>query len=76
MSINVDEQETLQMTIWRRAACWISKATYEQAYARARAPTHKHVRTHAHTHTQKYVIVFAFPRQQWLRESASMLCYT
>jgi hypothetical protein len=29
------------------------------------------------TNTQsKYVILIAFPRQQWLRERASMLCYT
>ena len=34
-------------------------------------PTHTH--THTHTHTQKYVILIALPRQQWFRESASLL---
>ena len=32
--------------------------------------------THNHTHTHKYVILTAFPRQQWFRERASLLCYT
>jgi hypothetical protein len=45
-------------------ACWITKATN----------THTH--THTHTHTLKYVIFVAFPLQQCLHESASMLCYT
>ena len=32
--------------------------------------------THTYTHTQKYVIVTAFPRQQWLGERPSILCCT
>ena len=54
------------MTIRRRISCWISKATRTQAVA------HALVRSH----TQKYVILIAFPRQQWLRERASVLRYT
>jgi hypothetical protein len=54
------------MTIWRRVACWISKATHAHVY----------IYTHARTHTQKYVILIAFPQQQWLRERASVLRYT
>jgi hypothetical protein len=47
------------MTIWRtRIACWITEAT----------DTH----THTHTHSE-YVILIAFPRQQWLQERASLL---
>jgi hypothetical protein len=58
-----------------RFACWITKTT--DTRARARAHTH----THTHTHTlslslshTEYVILIAFPRQQGLRERASMLC--
>ena len=54
------------MSIWRRVACWISKATGAQAYAKVRAPpppphkyTHTHTRTQAQvrtrTHTHKYL---------------------
>ena len=57
MSKNVVEKARLQMTIWRRVACWISKAT----------------RAQAHTHTQKYIIFTAFPLQRWFRESCWML---
>jgi len=32
--------------------------------------------THTHTHTRsEYVILIAFPLQQWLQECASVLCY-
>ena len=31
--------------------------------------------THTHTHSE-YVILMAFPLQQWLHECSSMLCYT
>ena len=70
------------MTICRRVAWWVSKATRAQANARAHAPTpihpsiHEHKHTHAssrRTHTHKYVILIGFPRQQWVREWASML---
>ena len=62
------------MTIWRRVACWISKATLAQAHARSSAPTH--ARMHTHAPTQKHVRLIAFPRQQWFRERASVLRYT
>jgi hypothetical protein len=35
-----------------------------------------HTRARARTHTHKYVILIAFPLQQWLRKRASMLRYT
>ena len=40
-SENTVELETLQMTIWRHVACWISKATRAQthAFTRSFAPT-------------------------------------
>ena len=44
-----------------RFACWTNTAT--------------HTRARAHTHSQ-YAILIAFPREQWLRERASMLRYT
>ena len=31
--------------------------------------------TNTHTHTQKYIILIAFPLQQWLHERSSMLRY-
>ena len=77
MPKNVVEPETPQ-TIWRmRVACWISKTTRAQAHARVRAPTTTHALQHPRerAHTQIYVILMAFPRQQWLRERASMLRY-
>ena len=66
---NVVEPETLKMTIWRRVATWISKATRAQAHARARGPTHTytyactrmHFRAHTQTHTLTHVCNPAFP---------------
>ena len=55
MSTTMVEPERPQ-AIWRLDVCWISKATRAQAHARA--PTHT------------YVILIAFPRQQWFRERA------
>ena len=46
------------MAIWRRVACWVSKATRSQAHSSARAPTlnpsHTHELTHTHTHTHTH----------------------
>ena len=43
--------------------------------ARARAHTHTHTRIHTHTHTHlEYVILVAFPLQQWLHKRAPH-CY-
>ena len=72
MSKNVVEPEKLQMIIRRRIKCWISNATRAQTHFCARAPTH----TRARAHTQQYIILIAFPQQQWLRERDSMLRYT
>jgi hypothetical protein len=41
-----------------------------------RPGTHMYARTRKHAHTDQYVILFAFPQQQWLRERASMIRYT
>ena len=49
---NLVEPETRQTTIWRRVACWISKATRAQARANSRARTHTHVSTRAHINMQ------------------------
>jgi hypothetical protein len=58
---NVVEPEKPQMTIIRlmRFACWTTKAAH----------------THTHTHTQEYITVIALPRQQWLRERATLYVY-
>jgi hypothetical protein len=56
------------MAIWRCVVCLISKATLSQAHVRFRAPTRPHK-----THTHQYVILIAFPLQQWFGERASML---
>jgi hypothetical protein len=58
------------MTIWLvHVACWVINATRAQTHPRFRARVH----TITHTHTQKYVILIAFPRQQWFRECALLL---
>ena len=68
------------MTIIRRMrfACWVRKATRQRASVptRTRTSMYERARTYTHTHTQKYVILIAFPRQQWFRERASLLRYT
>ena len=59
-----------------RVACWINKAT--RVCTHPRAWSHTHARTHAQTHARadQYVILIAFPRQQWLGERASVLRFT
>jgi len=65
---NIVERGRPQMTIWHmRIACWIPKATNTQ--------THTDPHTHTRTHSE-YVILIAFPLQQWLHERASMLRHT
>ena len=62
-------------------ACWIINATRAYGHTHAHTPGHfLHTYTHyagthahAHIHTEKYLILVAFPRQQTLRESASVL---
>jgi hypothetical protein len=46
------------------ARCMLDNQNYTRASTRPRA----------RKHTQKYVILFAFPLQQWLRKRASILC--
>ena len=86
MSKNMVESKWQQMTIWQRVLCWISRATREQAHTPSRTPTPTHAHTHmlavtctrarTYTHTDQYIILIAFPQQQWFRERASLLRYT
>jgi hypothetical protein len=65
MSKNIVETDTLQMTIWRRVACWISNATRSQGHARTRAPIHTHPsKTHTHTHGSTQTYACPHPRVQ------------
>jgi hypothetical protein len=68
------------MIIWRRVACWISKATRTQAYVRARASSSSNAHTYTpaqtHIYAHKYVILIVFPRNRFFRKRASMLRYT
>jgi hypothetical protein len=72
MSKKLVQPERPQMTIWRRVACSISKATRAQAHTRALAPTHQPI----YTHTTKCLIFITFLRQQWCCERALVLRYT
>ena len=74
MSKIVVEPKRPQMTTLQRVAFWIIKTTRAQPHARARATIHLPPPP-PHTHTQKYVIIFAFPLQEWFRERAEMLRY-
>ena len=49
MSKNMMEPERLQMTIWRRVVCWISKATcvHPQPHSHTEARTHTHIHARA-----------------------------
>ena len=55
------------------------RAGLARLYARMRTHTptcpgtHMHARTRKHAHTNQYVILIAFPQQQWFRERASVL---
>ena len=72
------ESERPKMAIWRRVACWIIQATRTSTGTRTRLCIHIHrrARTHIPRNILLYVILIAFPLQQWLRERASMLRYT
>jgi hypothetical protein len=79
MSKNMVEPEGLQTGYnIARTSCMLDKQGYTHARAstrpRSRASTNTRARTHTHTHTQ--ICNTVFPRQQWLRESASILRYT
>jgi hypothetical protein len=49
---------------------------YARMRMHTRPGTHMHARTRKHKHTDQYIIVIAFPQQQWFRERASVLRYT
>ena len=63
---------------WRHnmahTSCMLDKEDYMHSRACIRPRSQAHAR--AHTRTHKYVILFSFSWQQWLRERASMLHYT
>jgi hypothetical protein len=50
--------------------------TRTRMHTPTRPGTCMHARTHKHAHTDQYVILTAFPQQQWFRVSASVLRYT
>ena len=52
----------------------IPTPTNTRAYTHTHSPTRALM--HVHTHIQKYIILIAFPLQQWLRERALILRYT
>ena len=65
ISKSLVEPERPQMAIWRRVAWWITKATRAQAHVRPCVPpSHNRLRP---PHAQKYVVLFALPRQEWFR---------
>ena len=75
------EPEATNDNIWRICiACWMKKSLHERKHVHTHMPRvcareHTHTHTHTHTHMEKYVILIAFPWQQWCRERASMLRY-
>jgi hypothetical protein len=80
MSKNIMETEQLQMT--SQYGAYALRTGLARLYARTRMHTptrpgnHVHARKRMHAHTDQYVILIAFPQQQWLRKRASMLRYT
>ena len=80
MSKNMVEPEGPQMT--SQYGAYALHAGLARLYARmrmhtpTRPGTHMHARTRKHAHTDQYVILIAFPQQQWFRERASLLRYT
>jgi hypothetical protein len=80
MSKNVVETEGSQMT--SQYGAYALRAGLARLYARkrmhtpTRPGTHMHARIRKHAHTDQYVILTAFPLQQWFRDRASVLRYT
>ena len=68
MSKNMVEQKGPQMT--SQYGAFSLHAGLARLYARAR------MHTDTLTHADRYVILIAFPQQQWLQEHALMLRYT
>ena len=79
MSKDMVEPEGPQMT--SQYGAYALRAGLARLYARmrmhtpTRPDTHMHARMRKHAHTHQYVILIAFPRQQWFRERASLLHY-
>ena len=76
MAKNVVETEGPQMT--SQYGAYAMHAGLARLYARMRmhTTTRSGTHTHARTHTNQYVILIAFPSQNWFRESASVLRYS
>ena len=79
MSKNIVETEKPQMT--SQYGAYTLRPGLARLYARismhtpTRPGTHMHARKGKHAHTGQYVILIAFPQQQWFREGDSMLRY-
>jgi hypothetical protein len=79
MSKSIVETEGPQMT--SQYGAYALRAGLARLYGRmrmhtpTRSGTHMHARTDKHANTGQYVIFIVFPRQQWFRESASLLRY-
>jgi hypothetical protein len=80
MSKNLVETEGPQMTSQYGAYAFRAGSARLHARMRKHTPTrpgtHMHERTRKHAHTDQYVILIAFPQQQWFRECALLLRYT
>jgi hypothetical protein len=80
MSKNIVETERPQMT--SQYGAYALRAGLAKLYelmrmhTPTRRSTHMHARTRKHAHTDQYVILIAFPLQQWFLEHASVLRYT
>jgi hypothetical protein len=77
ISKNVVGTEGSQMT--SQYGAYALRAGLARLYARIRMHTPSrpgidiHARTRKHAHRNQYVILIAFPQQQWFRERASVL---
>jgi hypothetical protein len=72
------EPKRPQMTIWRRVARWIRKATRDQAHARTRAPTHTHANALTHAHALISFLhhtVMSHSTKRNARAFSSKVCY-
>jgi hypothetical protein len=79
MSKNVVETEGPQLMshgVYALRAGLARPYTRMRIYTPTRPGTHMHARTRKHAHTDIYIILIAFPQQQWFRKRASVLRYT
>jgi hypothetical protein len=80
MSKNIVEIDGPQMTSQYGAHALRAGLTRLLALIRMHTPkrpgTHMHARTSKDAHTDQYLMLTAFPQQQWFRERASILRYT